>query len=521
MHAESIWICFAVLGGVVSKFLKLPTLIGYLAAGFIISAFTSELNLNHSHLYVLDHISHLGILLLLFTIGLKLKLNTIIQSAVVGTAITHFFVITCLFFVFIKTIGLITISSEMVLIGIALSFSSTVLSAKVLESNKEIKSFHGRTALGILILQDIIALIVIALFTDNKPSIFAPALLGLFLLKPLLFRLFDSVGKEDLFILLSVAMSLVVGGQTFELMGISSELGALIMGYMFSSHRRASEISQTLMSIKEFFLIGFFLKIGLSGLPNLNDWIFALSMTLLLPIKAALFFFLLICFKFRARSAFITSMNLMAYSEFGLIVASNIVPDYLTSLALTVSISFIISSPINRNIHYLYEKICYLLIPLERNSVHPDELPLDMRNSQVLIMGFGRVGKAAYDHLSHEFRVIAMDSDPEKINENNLDYNLFYADAEDHHFWRKLCLSEVKSVILAMNDQQAKINSIIQLRKRNFTGAIISNCSEEYDMAKMIDAGATKVHLQLKESGISMAEFIKNFEHEHPAVGRL
>jgi predicted Kef-type K+ transport protein len=517
MHVESIWICFAVVGGITARFFKLPTLVGYLAAGFAINYFSSQLNLDQQHFYILDHISHLGVLLLLFTIGLKIKVNSLLQSSIIGTSLLHFIIISLIYYLVLTFSNLNITNPEILLIGIALSFSSTVLSAKVLDSNKEIKSFHGRTAIGILIIQDVVALVVIALATSTTPSIYSPLLIGIFLLKPLLFKLFDSVGRDDLFLLTSIALSLVIGGQFFELAGISSELGALMMGFMLSSHKRSSEISASLLSIKEFFLIGFFLKIGLSGLPTYQDWSFAALMTLLLPLKTALFFFLLILFKLRARSAFITSMTLTAYSEFGLIVASKVIPEYLTPLALTVAISFLLSSPINRGIHSLYQKICKWLIPFERDAIHPDELSLDLKNSQILIMGFGRVGKSAYDHLATDFRIIAMDSDPEKILENNQEYNLFYADAEDHHFWSKLSLNGIESVILAMNDQMAKINSIYQLRQRGFNGTIISNCSDEEDAEKMLAVGATEVHLQLKESGISMAEFVKNSEREHQA----
>ena len=84
----------------------------------------------------------------------------------------------------------------------------------------------------------------------------------------------------------------------------------------------------------------------IGGLPNGDAIIFALVVTLLLPIKGILFFFLLLVFKLRARSAFLTGLSLTNFSEFGLIVASLILPEWLVPLALAVSLSFLISAPL-------------------------------------------------------------------------------------------------------------------------------------------------------------------------------
>ena len=69
-------------------------------------------------------------------------------------------------------------------------------------------------------------------------------------------------------------------------------------------------------------------------------------------------------------------------------------------------------------------------------------------------------------------------------------------------------LKSIQGVVLAMSDQEAKINSIQRLRERGFEGIIVANCSEEADLERMLKAGASKVHLMMKESGISLAQEI-------------
>lgn len=95
----------------------------------------------------------------------------------------------------------------------------------------------------------------------------------------------------------------MVGGYGFEQIGLSSELGALAFGALLANHPRSSELSKALWSIKEIFLVGFFLQIGIGGLPDQNAVIFALIMAVALPLKGVLFFALMVLFKLRARSA--------------------------------------------------------------------------------------------------------------------------------------------------------------------------------------------------------------------------
>ena len=187
------------------------------------------------------------------------------------------------------------------MLAIALSFSSTVLAAKVLESKRELRAFHGRVAIGILVVQDLIALFVMSIASGQTPSMWALVVFGIPLLRPLIYRLVDYSGHEELLVLLGLLLALVVGGYGFEQVGLSSELGALAFGALLANHPRSSELSKALWSIKEIFLVGFFLQIGIGGLPDQNAVIFALVLAVALPLKGVLFFGLMVLFKLRAQ----------------------------------------------------------------------------------------------------------------------------------------------------------------------------------------------------------------------------
>lgn len=322
---EAIWITFAFSLGLLVKMAGLPPLVGYLGAGFVLSGVARTTGFAIEQTDVLEHIAHLGVLLLLFTVGLKLRLRSLVTPEVIGGSLLHFG-ITCAIFAPGLYLLLDIPWPTAFMLAIALSFSSTVLAAKVLESKRELRAFHGRVAIGILVMQDLIALVVMSLAAGKTPSQWALIVFGLPLLRPLLFRLLDASGHDELLVLLGLLLALVLGGLGFEAMGLSSELGALVFGAILANHPRAQELSKSLWSVKEVFLVGFFLQIGLGGLPDQDALMFAVLVGLVLPVKGMLFFFLLLAFRLRARSGFLSSLALTNYSEFGLIVASVALP---------------------------------------------------------------------------------------------------------------------------------------------------------------------------------------------------
>jgi len=504
---EASWIAFAFVLGLVARSIGLPPLIGYLGAGFALAAAGERIGVGPDDSEILQHLAHLGVLLLLFTVGLKLKLSNLARREVIGGSLLHFAISSLLV---LPAVVFIFDASwrDSLLIAVALSFSSTVLAAKVLEGKRELKAFHGRVAIGVLIIQDLIALVVMSLAAGQVPSPWALLVFLLPLLRPLLFRLLDHSGHEELLVLLGLMLALVVGGVGFESVGLSSELGALAFGAMLAKHKRATELSNSLWAIKEVFLVGFFLQIGIRGLPDSDAMIFAAVVALLLPLKGVLFFFLFLGFRLRARSAFLSATSLTNYSEFGLIVASVVLPQWLTPLAVAVALSFVVSAQLNRLSHPLYDHLARRLIPLERNIRHPDEQPVSLGAAQILVMGMGRTGRAAYDHLQGKgFRLVSLDSDPVMVQRNLTEgRNIFFADAEDQMFWQTLEMNQVKAVVLAMNDAEAKIISTTKLRDIGFTGLIVSHAMYE-DIAERIQAaGADRTYLTMTEAGTGLAE---------------
>jgi predicted Kef-type K+ transport protein len=505
---EVISITFAFFFGLAVRQVGLPPLVGFLAAGFAINLAGPGLGLPEETGRILHRVAHLGVLMLLFTVGLKLNLKQVAQPQVIGGALLHFAISVVIFAPGIRLFMDLDWNTAL-LLGIALAFSSTVLAAKLLETKRELGAFHGRTAIGILIVQDIIALGVLGIWSGHPPNIWALLVFALPLLRPALHWLLDFAGHDELLVLMGMLLSLVIGGVGFQAMGLSSEIGALAMGVLLSTHPRAKELSASLWSLKEIFLVGFFLQIGLTGLPDLDALIFALAVGLLLPFKGLLFFFLMVAFKLRARSAFLSALSLTAYSEFGLIVVAGVLPEFLVPLAVAAAVSFAFAAPLNRFAHPLYQSIESRLERFQLDTIHPDEQPRNLGDAEVLIFGMGRTGTAAYQSLLQAgLRPVGLDADTYKVAAHQEGgRKVLFADAEDSNFWRSIYLGRIRAVVLAMDDIEAKLIAARKLRQRGFTGPIVSQVLHESHLAPIREAGVDRTYLTMAQAGVGLAEF--------------
>ena len=506
MITATIWLSFAFGLGLMMRLVGLPPLVGYLAAGFLLSSLGHETN------EILNQVAHVGVLLLLFSVGLKLRLRSIITKEVLFGSLLHMTVMIAL--VYVANVSIFGLNEQLsLIIAIALSFSSTVVAAKVLESKKELRAFHGRLAIGILIMQDLVAVAVLSVGNGVTPSPFAFLLLGIFFIRPLMHRLLDFTGHGELVILYALLLAVVIGGHGFEYFGLSSELGALVFGLLLADHKRAVEVSNSIWAIKEILLVGFFLQIGLMGHPTFEMLVNALWINLIIIVKIVLFFGIMIMFRLRARTAFLVSLSLATFSEFGLIVAKMaagngwLSNEWMVLLALTVAISFAIAAPFNRYSHEIYGWMENWMKKLESSKRHPDDEPIHIGNSHVMVIGMGRVGSGAYDLLvqQHE-RVIGLDSDPVKVEKHiHQGRRVLYADAEDPGLWSNIHLGGVHTIMLAMPETVAKIMAIKELRNIGFTGTITVTVVFDDEVEVLQQAGADFIYNYYDGIGASFA----------------
>ena len=165
------WISLAFVLGFLARYINLPPLVGFLATGFVLN----YLGITSGE--TLQKLADLGITLLLFTVGLKLNLKVLIRPQVWSVTILHISIIIVTFGALIFALALMSVSlfsgldlKISLMLAFALSFSSTVFVVKSLEDKGEMRSLHGRIAIGILVMQDLAAVIFLAISTGKTPS---------------------------------------------------------------------------------------------------------------------------------------------------------------------------------------------------------------------------------------------------------------------------------------------------------------------------------------------------------------
>ncbi|WP_250506930.1 cation:proton antiporter [Bowdeniella massiliensis] len=309
------------------------------------------------------------------------------------------------------------------------------------------QALYGRITIGVLIMQDIFAVIFISISHGTAPN---PLIFGLSLLIPLLviiLRRFTRLGHGEMQALFGIFMALIPGYALFEYLGLSGSLGALIMGLVLASHPWANQLSDALFTLKELLLVAFFVNIGFAGLPTTNTLIGGLMLLLLLPIQGASYWLLLALTGMRHRTSLLTGALLTSYSEFALIVAALGVadgwlePEWLVKLAVAVAGSFVIAAMLNpRNTSALSSFAArFPSRPPEKLNIH--DRPIPFGDATALVLGMGRVGSVAYQQLEieHGLNVLGVEHDPARVAAlEKCGIDAIEGDATDTDFWDRV-----------------------------------------------------------------------------------
>lgn len=512
------WIFLAFVLGFLSRSVGLPPLVGFLATGFLLSA----LGVTSSEM--LQKLADLGITLLLFTVGLKLNLQTLARPQVWAVTCLHSSIVVVIFGLAIYWLALAGVPffsqlgmGHSFLVAFALSFSSTVFVVKVLEEKGQMKSLHGRIAIGILIMQDIAAVVFIAVSAGKLPSLWAVSLFLLIPLRPLLHQILRRVGHGELLVLFGFLLALG-GAEVFELIGLKGDLGALIVGVLIANHPKAQEMAKTMLGFKDLFLLGFFLSIGLSGQATLETLLVG---TLIVPfvfLKSALFFALFSRFKLRAWTSLKATLNLSNYSEFGLIVAAVgvangwIGSEWLVVIAIALSLSLAVAAVLNRIADRLYTRYRSDWRRLQSDERLPDDMEFDTRGATIAVIGMGRIGTSAYEKMRSLYgeTVVGVDSDSLVVNEHrSIGRRVLLGDPSDADFWDRVAETHtIRLVMLALPKLQTNLSVLDQLGAARFPGRVAATARFPDEIETLKAAGAATVFNVYTAAGTEFAVYV-------------
>ncbi|MGH8558892.1 MAG: cation:proton antiporter [Methylococcales bacterium] len=502
-YPDPLWILIAFVFGFAVRLVNLPPLIGFLGAGFVLNSLGAKGGA------FLNELADLGVTLLLFTIGLKLQVRGLLRPEIWGVACLHMVLMTALGAGFVLLLGLSAAPlmppvdlKQAGLIGFALCFSSTVFAVKVLQEQGAMNSRYGRLAVGILIVQDIAAVIFLGVSAGKAPSPWALALVLLIPAGSLFKLILDRVGHGELLILFGIVVALG-GASLFEQVGMEGDLGALVFGALLSGSAKTTELAKSLLGFKELFLVGFFLSIGLSALPGWTDFGSAILLLPLLAIKILLFIGLLCGFRVRARSSTLAALSLASYSEFGLIVGAVAVssgwldPAWLVAIAITLVLSYVLAVPLNDRAEDIYDRFHDALNRLEHGQRLLGDEVIRMSGVRAAVLGMGRVGTGAYDALRAEFgdALIGVDINHELVaRQCTVGRKIIVGDVLDHEFWRRAesLHGELEIALLTMPVHRENLTAVRLLREQGYVGRIgvIARFPDEVDELKALGVEA-------------------------------
>ena len=528
---DALLLAIAFFFGLLAQQFRLPPLVGFLVSGFVLQAFGKTGGA------ALDSIANLGVTLMLFSIGVKLRLRTLARPEIWAGTSLHTLSVLLLF-----TPALVGVSALLghtagldwttaLLIAFALSFSSTVFAVKSLNESGDMGAMHGRIAIGVLIMQDILAVLFLTFSTGKIPTLWALPLLALLLIGRKWIRgLIGRSGHGEMIALCGLFLAVVIGAEGFTAVGLKADLGALFIGVLVGSHPKAKELSKSLVGLTDLLLVGFFLQIGLQGSLSLEAVLWAVFLLCLLPVKSMVFllcllpvksmaFFLLLTrFHLRARTAWMSGLNLSTYSEFGLIVLALAVgkgwigSDWLIAMALCLSASILLVAPLSRKADQLCDPISGFLKRFETKGQHPDDLPIQTDGERIGIFGMGRVGIAAYKNLQQRLpgKVIGFDRDPAAVEDHqNADHNVLLADATDSDFWERVRVNDnIDLVVLAMPKHGANVHAAEALQRHGFDGVVAATGKFDDEVKELRGLGLDTAFNLYNEAGAGFADHV-------------
>lgn len=541
----SVVIVIAAIVSVIMRLLKQPLIVGYIVSGIIVGP--SVLHLV-SESTAFEAFSEIGIALLLFIIGLELSVGVIkkLGKPVFLTAATILFTI--------GTIGFLVGSAfqfsvtEALLIGLAMFFSSTIIIAKVLSDKKEITRLNGQIAIGVILLDDIVAtfalLFIAASGSGNELGpidiallvIKGVAVIGIlaFLAAKVLPRVTKFMAKsQELLFLFALAWGFGVA-TLINLVGFSIEIGALFAGVALAQLPYAGQIGARLKPLRDFFVILFFISLGEH--LQLHNLIAALLPALALSLVVVILKPLTVMVSlgllgYTRRTSFKTGINLSQISEFSIILivlasSTGIVGQNVSAIITLVAlITITISTYLMQYDNTIYRKIEKHLNMFERPGAA--DVQHAAKKFPLVLIGYQNGGHQYLKTFrSLKRRFVVIDYDPEAIEElERANINYLYGDVTDPELLAEVNMDSVKLIVNTIGDHDVNVGLVKYVRRRNDDAVIVCYSSNYGEAAELYKLGVSYVMMPhfigserlsqfIETNGISREKF-DNYREKH------
>lgn len=508
--------------------LKLPPVLGYLCVGLMIGP--TALDWVHESADLPD-LAELGVVFLLFTLGLEFSLPKMLKlrRVVFGLGTLQVVATTAVLGSLLYAFGMS--ASTAFMLGAGLSLSSTAIVSKELTSLGEIFSTHGQNAIGVLLFQDVVAVLLLTLvpvFAGSSDQAWYWALpitlgktvilfVGLLLTsRYILPRLFHEVAASrsaELFVLLALVIVLLTAWLT-HLLGLSPALGAFLAGMLLGESHYRHQIEADIRPFRDILLGLFFVSIGmLIDLQLfLHDGFTILALTLaLMLIKGSVVAIILKLHGRDGETAWRSGLALAQGGEFCFALMaqmqlSNLIPPDIAAHLLAATFCSMLLTPL---LLRAAPKIAASLHRKPNEEIELEEIAAQSAelHGHVVLCGYGRVGQSIGRFLrSEHFEFVALDYDPDQIQEAAKgDNNVHYGDARRADLLRAVGLDRARLLVIAVDNTEVAMSVLETARLITLEVPVLVRTRDDSLLPELKRAGATEVVPELLESSLMLA----------------
>lgn len=524
-------VCLAAALSLVFRILKQPPILAYLLTGIIIGPLSFLTAQNQD---AIRSMADIGITLLLFTLGLELKISDLKSVGRVSVVAGFLQIGLTLMLAFPVAIllGFSVITS--IYVALALTFSSTIIIVKLLSDKKDLASLYGKISVGILLIQDffaIAALIFLSGFsTDAQISPYAFLILALktivifgwayvvgrFVLPALIERIARS---SELLFLFSLAW--VFGLSAFiasPIIGFSIEIGGFLAGVSLANTSENYQIAAKVRSLRDFFIIIFFVTLGtqMAFLANANIIlpIIVLLVTVIV-LKPIIIMGILFFLGHRKRVAFLSSVSFAQISEFSLITIfagqrfGKVPQDVASVITIVAAVSFVVSTYFMIYSEKLYKIFLPYLDKLEKDKTKNGPRKESLKD-HIILIGANRMGESVVKALTDSGeKFVVIDFNPDiikKLEEDGI--TSFFGDIIDEEIQDIAGLDKAKLVISTVPDTEDNILLLEAVGKLNKKPRVLVAAFEKLDAKELYNKGADYVVLPHMAGGHHLAKII-------------
>ncbi|MDN7123927.1 cation:proton antiporter [Pseudidiomarina sp. 1APP75-32.1] len=511
--------------------IKLPAILAYLVAGIVagpdVTAWIKDPDEYH-------FIAELGVVLLLFSLGLEFSLPKMIamRRLVFGLGAGQVVICSLLFagLAYLFTADWIAA----MVIGGTLALSSTAVVIKQLGESSQLTTRKGQATVAVLLFQDIAVvpmLIIIPLLASTSVEVSIWESLGIALLKgagvvvllmavgkwvlPHIFREIARLRTDELFVLATLLVALVAGGMT-HLFGLSMALGAFLAGMMLGESKYKHQLEADIRPFRDILMGLFFITVGMQlnlmvFLNNLH-WI-ALGVVLIGLIKMLVIRALAGFMDEREEDAWGAGLMLFQMGEFGFVLVSlalsfALLPQDIASLLVGVGVLGMAVTPVI--IQRCRELVKPLLRKVKTTAADDIQQPDVSEPKRVLVLGFGRVGQTVSRFLTNEqIPHLAIDHDSKRVQEAIAGgANVFFGDGARRDILKAVHADQVELIIITFAEDQKALEVLKAIREINEHAEVIVRSRDDLRLEDMMNAGATQVVPDTLEASLMLVSQI-------------